>query len=72
MGGDQTQEENHMKKKAPLLTAGELSLILNISEATVKNLAKSKDLPCVYARRQPKFDFLEVLKHFERLEGGEA
>ena len=62
-----------MKKKKPsLLTAEELSLVLNISEATVKKLAKAKDLPCVYINRSPRFSLGALLRHFKRLEGGAA
>jgi hypothetical protein len=61
-----------MKKNSPLLTAGELSLILNISEFTIKKLAKSKELPCTYINRQPRFNFKTLLRFFKRLEGGAA
>jgi hypothetical protein len=57
-------------KERSLLTAEELSLILSISEFTVKKLARTKQLPCNYAGRQPKFNLYQVLKHFQRLEGG--
>jgi hypothetical protein len=60
-----------MKLKS-LLTAEELSLILDISEFTVKKLARTKQLPTVYAGRQPKFDLYKVLKFFQQLEGGAA
>jgi len=59
-----------MKKNPSLLTTGELSLVLNISELTIKKLAKSKNIPCVYINRRPRFRLNTLIKHFERLEGG--
>jgi len=50
------------------LTAEELSLILNISEFTVKKLAKDGELPCTYANRRPQFDLDMLLRHFKQLE----
>lgn len=61
-----------MKKISFLLNAEQLSEVLNISEFTVKKLAKSNDLPCVYINRRPHFNLEELFKHFERLEGGAA
>jgi hypothetical protein len=54
------------------LTAGELSLILNISEFTIKRLAKSKQFPCIYVNRQPRFNLEILLEYFRRLEGDVA
>jgi len=54
------------------LTAEQLSLILNISEFTVKKLAKDGDLPCAYANRRPQFDIEALFKHFKELEEGGA
>jgi len=59
-----------MKKKKNLLNAEQLSLVLNISEFTVKKLARDKELPCTYVNRRPLFDMDALLKHFKRLEGG--
>ncbi|MDR2922640.1 MAG: helix-turn-helix domain-containing protein [Treponema sp.] len=59
-------------QKKQLLTAEELSLVLGISEITVKKLAKAKDLPCVYVNRRPRFSLNALLRHFEKLEGGAA
>jgi hypothetical protein len=61
-----------MKNGSSLLTAEELSFILDISEFTIKKLAKQKELPCIYINRQPRFNFKALLKYFERLEGGAA
>jgi len=62
-----------MKKElSSLLTAEELSLVLNISETTIKKLAKAKDLPCVYVNRSPRFSLNMLIKHFKKLEGGAA
>ena len=59
-------------KKEEILNAAQLSLILDISEKTVKKLAKDKELPCEYWNRQPRFEMNVIIKHFERLEGGAA
>jgi len=61
-----------MKRKKVLLTAEQLSLVLNISEFTVKKLAKDGELPCEYVKRRPQFDMDALLKHFQKLEGGAA
>jgi hypothetical protein len=61
-----------MKRTISLLSAEELSQVLNISEFTVKKLAKIKELPCVYVNKQPRFDFQRLVKHFEKVEGGAA
>jgi len=61
-----------MKNKKNLLNAEQLSLILNISEFTVKKLAKAKELPCTFVNRRPQFDFDVITKHFAKLEGGAA
>jgi excisionase family DNA binding protein len=53
-----------------LLTAEELSQVLNIAPMTVKKLAKTKQLPCIYKRRRLRFDFDKVLAYFKQLEGG--
>ena len=54
------------------LTAEQLSLILNISEFTIKKLAKANELPCTYVKRQPLFCLSELRRHFQELEGGAA
>jgi hypothetical protein len=59
-----------MKKRPVLLNAEQLSLILNISEFTVKKLAKGKEIPCTYVNRRPQFNLDVIMKHFSRLEGG--
>jgi len=61
-----------MKNKKNLLTAEELSLILNISEFTVKKLARERELPCTFVNRRPQFSLDVIIKHFEKLEGGAA
>jgi len=55
-----------------LITAEQLSLILNISEFTVKKLARAKELPCTFINRRPHFDLDVILKYFDKLEGGAA
>ena len=61
-----------MKKSPNLLNAEQLSLILGISEFTIKKLAKSKELPCTYTNRRPQFSLNTLIRYFERLEGGAA
>jgi len=61
-----------MNKKNHLLNAEQLSLILNISEFTVKKLARDGELPCVFVNRRPQFDMDVLIKHFQKLEGGAA
>jgi hypothetical protein len=51
------------------LTAEELSRILNISEFTIKKLARNKDLPCEYVSRQPRFTLERLFEYFKMLEG---
>ena len=60
-----------MKEKKKL-NAGEVAQIFEISENTVKKLAKAGDLPCKYINRRPLFCTDELKRHFERLEGGAA
>jgi len=54
------------------LNAEQLSLILNISEKTVKQLAKNKELPSVFVNRSPHFNWNDLISHFQVLEGGAA
>jgi len=59
------------EKKTPL-TAEQLSLVLNISEFTIKKLAREKEIPCVFVNHRPQFDMDELLQYFRKLEGGAA
>jgi hypothetical protein len=61
-----------MENKPLPLNAEQLALILNISEFTVKKLAKDGELPCMYVNRRPQFNMDELLRHFQELEGGAA
>jgi len=61
-----------MKDPNPPLTAQELSVLLNISEFMIKELAYKKVLPCRYAGRRPLFDIKAIYELFEKLEGGAA
>jgi len=61
-----------MNKKKNPLNAEQLSLILNISEFTIKKLAREGELPCVFVNRRPQFDMDELLEHFQKLERGAA
>jgi hypothetical protein len=61
-----------MKSIPTIISAGELSLILDISEATVKILAKTKQIPCVYIKRRIFFNVAAIINHLQSLEGGAA
>ena len=50
------------------ITTVELSLILNISEITVKMLAKTGQLPCLNKKNRYLFDFTELVNHLRQLE----
>jgi len=51
------------------LNAEHLSLILDVSEFTIKKLAKTGELPCMYdSKREPRFDLEKILEHFGCLE----
>ena len=58
-----------MRSMHEYMTATELSLILNVSEVTVKMLVKTGQLPCLRVKNRVLFDFKEVVKHFRQLEG---
>jgi len=61
------------EKKNPLIMdAGQLSLILNISEQTIKKLAKNGEIPCDFVNRRPQFKWNEIINHFQKMEGGAA
>jgi hypothetical protein len=60
------------KKKPQILTAGQISLILNISEQTVKKLAKDREIPCTFVNRRPQFEWDVLVQRFQELEGGAA
>ena len=59
-----------MKHDHNPLNAEQLSLILGISEFTIKKLAKAKELPCTFVNRRPQFTLPTIIRHFKRLEGG--
>jgi hypothetical protein len=61
-----------MKEETTLITAEQLSLILNISEFTVKKLARSKEIPCNYTKGKIVFNLESVLARCKELEGGAA
>jgi hypothetical protein len=60
------------KKETPLVNAEQLSLILNVSEFTIKKLARSKEIPCSYINGKIAFSMESVLARFKELEGGAA
>ena len=73
MGGEKLKEDTMQEKKNPrMLNAGQMSLILNISEKTVKKLAKNNEIPCVFVNRRPQFEWDIIVSHFKGLEGGAA
>ena len=59
-------------QKAGTLDAAQLSVILGISESTVKRLARNKEIPCEHEKKRPRFRLEALLDYFERLEGGAA
>jgi hypothetical protein len=61
-----------MNKFSQPLKAEELALILNISEFTIKKLAKEKQLPCRIVNRRFRFDLEKIMKYFKKMEGGAA
>jgi len=73
LGGEKLKEDTMQESKNPqFLNAGQMSLILNISEQTVKKLAKDREIPCTFVNRRPQFNWNELLKRFKELEGGAA
>jgi len=71
LGGEKLKEDTMQEKKNPrILNAGQLSLILNISEQTVKKLAKDREIPCTFYSGRPQFNLNELLKHFKKIEEG--
>jgi hypothetical protein len=60
------------EKNLLILNAEQMSLILNISEQTVKKLAKDMEIPCVFVNRRPQFNWNVLVDRFQELEGGAA
>jgi hypothetical protein len=62
-----------MKKLDRLLSAEELARILNVTEFTVKQLAREKQIPSSLNKQQRyRFNLKEMLHFFRKLEGGAA
>jgi hypothetical protein len=61
-----------MKKQSTLVTAEQLSLLLNVSEFTIKKLARSNEIPCRYVKGRILFSLESVFARFKELEGGAA
>jgi excisionase family DNA binding protein len=61
-----------MNDLSRLLSAEELSHVLNVSEFTVKKLAREKQIPCVFEKGRYRFNLKEITEFFRRLEGGAA
>ena len=61
-----------MEKNTDILSAEQLSLILDVSIKTLKKLAMDNELPSEVVNRQLVFRFHALVQHFERLERGAA
>jgi len=73
LGGEKLKEDTMQEKKNPrILNAEQMSVILNISEKTVKKLAKDKEIPCTFVNRRPQFEWNEIVRYFQEIEGGAA
>ncbi|MDR2095361.1 MAG: helix-turn-helix domain-containing protein [Treponema sp.] len=59
-----------MKNLPKQLSSEDLALILNVNNTTVRKLAKTNQLPCMYIKRRLCFDLGKVLNHLKQLEGG--
>ena len=54
------------------MTTEELSLVFCISEETVKNLAKTNQIPCLHDKNRTYFNLMEIIKHLKMMEEGVA
>jgi hypothetical protein len=63
--GGGNQGGKAMKKIKNLLNAEQLALIFNISEFTVKKLAREKELPCIFINRRPLFNLDVIIDLFD-------
>ena len=54
------------------LTVAELALVLDISEFTIKKLARAGELPYRVMNRRMTFDLAALLEYFRGLERGTA
>jgi len=59
-------------KNPQVFNAEQMSHILNISEQTVKKLAKGMEIPCSFVNRRPVFSWDALIRRFQELEGGAA
>jgi hypothetical protein len=59
-----------MKEESTLITAEQLSLLLNVSEFTIKKLARLKELPSNTIKGRILFSLESIFDRFEELEGG--
>ena len=64
--------ENESTEKLTLFTTEQLAFILNINEFTLKKLARTKQIPCIYKSGKIVFSLDSVLARFKELEGGAA
>jgi len=57
------------RNEKKIITAGELALIFEIREETLKKIAKSEDWPCLYQKKRLCFDFTQILNRLKQMEG---
>jgi len=53
-----------------MITAEELSMILNVKVSTIRKLAKKNQIPCSVVNSQPVFSIHKIVEHFSQLERG--
>jgi hypothetical protein len=58
------------KKDLTLFTTEQLALVLSINEFTLKKLARTKQIPCIYKGGRIVFSLDSILTRFKELEGG--
>jgi hypothetical protein len=61
-----------MNEESTLVTAEQLSLLLNVSEFTIKKLARLKEIPSGHVKGKIVFSLDSVIARFKELEGGAA
>jgi hypothetical protein len=72
LGGEKPRRKTMKRQNPVIINSEQLSLILNISEFTVRKLAREKEIPCTYVNRRPQFTLDDIFSHFDKLEGGVA
>jgi hypothetical protein len=59
-----------MKEESTLVTAEQLSLLLNVSEFTIKKLARLNEIPSGRVKGKIVFSLESMFTRFKELEGG--